>query len=146
MQIWVDADACPKIIKEILFRAAIRTKIRVTLVANQPLVIPVSPFIKKILVASGFDVADNYIVENLQVGDLVITADVPLADAAIEKGASALNPRGKLYSLSNIKQRLAIRNLHEELRNSGVFKGSTLTLSQKDVQAFANCLDRFLAK
>ena len=145
MQIWVDADACPKLIKDILFRAAIRTKILTTLVANQPLQSPPSPFIKKMQVLGGFDVADNYIVQQLQAGDLVITADIPLADAVIDKGGIALNPRGELYSKENIKQRLSIRNLNAELRDSGMFSGGPAKLSQKEIQTFANLLDKLLS-
>jgi uncharacterized protein YaiI (UPF0178 family) len=146
MKIWVDADACPNIVKEILFRAANRTKTILTLVANQPLNAPLSPFIKKIQVSAGFDVADNQIVLEMQGGDLVITADIPLADAVIEKGGSALNPRGELYSPSNIKQRLAMRNFSEDLRSSGVRTGGPAKLGKKEIQAFANSLDQFLAK
>ncbi len=146
MHIWVDADACPKAIKEILFRAAKRTEICVTLVANQLLTIPASPFIKKIIVSSGFDVADKRIVDEMSAGDLVITADIPLADAVISKGGVALNPRGELYSVENIKHRLAMRNLMGELRDSGLISGGPDQLSQKELMAFANQLDRLLAK
>jgi uncharacterized protein YaiI (UPF0178 family) len=145
-QVWVDADACPKVIKEILFRAANRTKIIVTLVANQLIVIPSSPYIKQKQVASGFDVADNYIVEHMQAGDLVITADIPLADAVINKKGIALNPRGTLYSESNIKDRLATRNLNEALRSSGMLTGGPIKISKKDIQQFSNALDRFFTK
>src|SRR4051812_34178435 len=123
MQIWVDADACPNIVKEILFRAANRTKITVTLIANQPIRIPPSSFIKRITVSSGFDVADNYIAQNIQKGDLVVTADIPLANIVVEKGGTALNPRGELYSQSNIKYKLAVRNLSDTLRSSGILTG-----------------------
>lgn len=146
MQIWVDADACPKIIKEILYRAANRTQIKTLFVANQPLSVPGSAFIKTIQVSGGFDVADNYIVTNMQKGDLVITADIPLADAVIDHEGTAINPRGELYSKDNIKHRLAIRNLSESLRSSGVRTGGPAMLSKKEIQAFANSLDRFLAK
>lgn len=145
MKIWVDADACPKVIKEILFRAAIRTQTLTTLVANKRLEITHSPFIKSIHVAAGFDVADNRIIEELSVGDLVITADIPLADAAIHKGASALDPRGQLYSENNIKQRLSMRNLNEELRDLGVISGGPAKLSKREIQSFANWLDKFLS-
>lgn len=145
-QIWVDADACPNMIKEILFRAANRMKITLILVANQSIRIPPSEFIKKIQVSAGFDVADNYIVQHMQEKDLVITADIPLADAVIEKGGVALNPRGELYSPANIKSRLAIRNLSENLRSSGVLTGGPMQISKKDIQLFSNALDRFLAK
>jgi len=145
-QIWVDADACPNMVKEILFRAANRMKIALILVANQSIRIPPSEFIKKIQVSAGFDVADNYIVQHMQEKDLVITADIPLADAVIEKGGVALNPRGELYSPANIKSRLAIRNLSENLRSSGVLTGGPMQISKKDIQLFSNALDRFLAK
>lgn len=144
MQIWVDADACPKVIKEIVFRAAIRTQTPTVLVANQALTIPLSPFIKKMQVAAGIDMADSHIIEYLQRGDLVITADIPLANAAIEKGGTALNPRGMLYTKNNIKEQLAIRNLHAELRGSGIISGGPSKLTQKANQAFANSLDKFL--
>lgn len=145
MQIWVDADACPKVIKEILFKAAIRTKINMILVANQPIFVPPSIFIKTVKVSSGFDVADNYIVCNLNENDLVITADIPLADAAIQKGCFALNPRGMFYSTNNIKQHLSTRNFNAELRSAGLVTGGPNVLSKKDIQSFANALDRFLA-
>ncbi len=144
MKIWVDADACPKMIKEVLYRAANRTKTTLILVANQPLSVPSSPYIKKIKVNSGFDVADNYISQHLEQGDLVITADIPLANAVIEKEGTAINPRGDLYTTSNIKERLSIRNLSEQLRSSGIISGGPSSLNKKDVQAFANSLDKFL--
>ena len=146
MQIWVDADACPAVIKEILFRAAIRAQIQVTLVANQPLRTPPSPFIKSLRVAAGFDVADNRIVELAQAGDLVITADIPLAAAVIDKGGTALNPRGTLYTGENIRETLSLRNFMADLRGSGVETGGPATFSLSDRQAFANQLDRLLAK
>lgn len=145
MHIWVDADACPTVIKEILFRAAKRTKTSLVLVANQTMYIPSSPFITKMLVSAGFDMADNQIIKNMQNGDLVITADIPLADAVISKGGIALNPRGELYSKLNIKQRLSIRDFNENLRSSGMRTGGPDKISQKEVKAFANYLDRFLA-
>lgn len=144
MFIWVDADACPKVIKEILFRAANRTKTNIILVANRALYVPPSPFIKIMLVSQGFDIADNQIIQNMDEGDLVITADIPLADAVVEKGGTALNPRGELYSTHNIKQRLSIRNFSEGLRSSGVRTGGPEKLSQQEIQAFANSLDQFL--
>jgi uncharacterized protein len=145
-QIWIDADACPKPIKDILFRAAERLRLMLTLVANQPLQTPASSYIKTIRVASGFDVVDNHIAHSVTIGDLVITADIPLAAAVIEKGAYALNPRGELYTQSNIKARLSMRNFMDELRGSGVNTGGPPPLSQNDRQAFANQLDRFLAQ
>ena len=146
MHIWVDADACPVVIKEILFRVAERTKLPLTLVANQWLKTPPYPSIRAIQVPKGFDVADNYIVDQAVAGDLVITADIPLAAGAIEKGALALNPRGELYTKENIKQTLDMRNFMETLRNSGVETGGPPTFNQADRQNFANQLDRLLAK
>lgn len=146
MHIWVDADACPVVIKEILFRVAERTKLPLTLVANQWLKTPPYPSIRAIQVPKGFDVADNYIVDQAVAGDLVITADIPLAAGAIEKGALALNPRGELYTRENIKQTLDMRNFMETLRNSGVETGGPPAFNQADRQNFANQLDRFLAK
>ncbi|WP_404785364.1 YaiI/YqxD family protein [Altericista sp. CCNU0014] len=144
IQIWVDADACPHPIKEILFRAAKRVEILTTFVANQELQISASPYIKAVQVRAGLDIADNYIVEQLHSGDLVITADIPLAAAAIAKGAVALNPRGEFYSAGNIRERLSLRNFMDELRSSGVDTGGPPAFSQRDRQNFANQLDRFL--
>jgi uncharacterized protein YaiI (UPF0178 family) len=144
MKIWVDADACPKIIKEILFRAAVRTKTSLVLVSNHALVTPPSPFITKMQVLSGYDVADNKIIEQTEPNDLVITSDIPLAAAVIEKGAFALNPRGELYTPANIKERLSIRNFSTDLRGSGVRTGGPPTLSKKEIQRFANELDKAL--
>ena len=146
MEIWVDADACPNVIKEILFRAAKRVEIKTTLVANQELQIPGSPYIDFVQVRSGLDVADSYIVQQVQPGDLVITADIPLAAEAIEKGAYALNPRGEFYDAGNIRERLSMRNFLTELRSGGVETGGPPPFSQRDTAAFANQLDRFLAK
>jgi len=146
MRIFVDADACPKVIKEILFRAAIRAKIDVILIANKRLDIPSSPFIHMHKVAPGFDVADDEIVLQVQPGDLVVTADIPLADAAIAKGGLALNPRGRLYTKENIKEHLSTRNLMMELRDSGIVSGGPSVLKQRDRQAFANQLDQLIAK
>ncbi len=146
MQIWVDADACPRVIKEILFRAADRKKVRLTLVANQPIRTPASPYINSLVVGAGFDVADDKIVELLQPGDLVITADIPLAAAAIKKAGHALNPRGEFYTPDNIQERLAVRNMLDELRGCGVETGGPAALNTGDRQAFANQLDRFLAR
>ncbi len=147
MQIWVDADACPVPIKEILFRAAERTKISLFLVANQPLRIPQSDFISFIQVESGFDVADNEIVKKVAAEDLVITSDIPLANDVIEKGAKALSPRGELFSENNIKARLSMRDFMDSMRSSGVeLNESTPSFSQKDRLAFANQLDKVLNK
>jgi uncharacterized protein YaiI (UPF0178 family) len=145
-KIWVDADACPKVIKEILFRAADRVEIPLTLVANQQIPVPGSPHIRSIQVASGFDVADNYIVQQVDVGDLVITADIPLADEVITKGGLALNPRGELYTRENIRQRLNMRDFMETMRASGMDTGGPPAFNQADRMAFANQLDRLLAE
>ena len=144
MRIWVDADACPNVIKDILFRAADRTHVTLTLVANQPVRIPPSPYIKALQVPAGFDVADDRIVELTEAGDLVITADIPLAAGVIEKGGHALDPRGETYTKDNIKERLAVRKLMDELRSRGVDTGGPAIFSNADRQAFANKLDRFL--
>lgn len=146
MKIWVDADACPNVIKEILFRAADRTQTPLTLVANQPMRTPASKNIDSIQVPGGFDVADNEIVKRLQPDDLVITADIPLAAEVVEKGGNAINPRGERYTKENIKQRLSMRNFMDELRSSGVNTGGPPTLNQGDRQAFANQLDRLLTQ
>jgi hypothetical protein len=146
MQIWVDADACPNVIKEILFRAAERLGIDVILVANQPVRTPPSRFIRSIRVAAGFDVADNEIIRQVAAGDLVITADIPLAAGVIDKGGYALNPRGELYTRENIRERLTLRDFMDELRGSGVNTGGPPALDKGDRLAFANALDRFLAR
>jgi len=146
MRIWVDADACPRAIKEILFRAAKRARVQVTLVANQSLRTPASQHIKSLQVSSGFDVADNEIVKQVAAGDLVVTADIPLAAQVVDKGAHALNPRGELYTPDNIKARLNLRDFMATLRDSGVNTGGPAPLSQSDRQAFANHLDRLLAQ
>ncbi len=146
MHIWVDADACPNVIKEILYRAAERLRIPLTLVANQTLRTPASSIIKSVRVEAGFDVADNHIVRHLQGGDLVITADIPLAAEVIEKEGHALNPRGEFYSKDNIHERLTIRDMMDELRGSGQITGGPPPLNQSDRKAFADQLDRFLAK
>ncbi len=146
MHIWVDADACPRVIKDILFRVAQRLSIPMVLVANQPLSVPANSSVRAVQVPAGFDVADNYIVQNLSAGDLVITADIPLAAEVIEAEAHALNPRGELYTKNNIKERLMMRDFMTDLRDSGVQTGGPAALSQRDRQDFANSLDRFLAK
>lgn len=146
MQIWVDADACPGVIKEIIYRAAERRQIQTTLVANQMLRTPPSKVIRAIQVPSGFDVADRHIVDQVAAGDLVVTADIPLASLVIERGAHALNPRGELYTTATIRERLSMRNFMEELRSAGIETGGPSSFSQADRQAFANQLDRFLAK
>ena len=146
MKIWVDADACPVVIREILFRAADRTQTEVTLVANQSISVPPSRNIKTLRVSAGFDVADNEIVKLVNNGDLVITSDIPLAAEVIEKGALALAPRGELFTTENIKARLNIRDFMETMRSSGVHTGGPPPLSQSDRQEFANHLDRILTK
>lgn len=146
MQIYVDADACPRVIKNILYKAANRLKIEVTLVANRFLNVPPSRFIKTLRVEHGIDVADEKIVELVEPGDLVITADVPLANNTIEKGGFAINPRGELYNEENIRNLLSIRNAMTELRDSGVETGGPKAFSQKDQNVFANQLDRLLTR
>ena len=146
MKIWVDADACPVVIKDILFRAAERTEMLLMLVANQPIRIPPSRYIKMLQVTSGFDVADNEIVKRLSVGDLVITGDIPLAAEVIEKGGHALNPRGELYSADTIRDRLNMRDFMDTLRASGIDTGGPPPLSQSDQNSFANHLDKLLTK
>jgi uncharacterized protein YaiI (UPF0178 family) len=146
MKIWVDADACPKVIRETLFRAAERTGVECTFVANHRVPVPTRVNIRSIQVESGFDVADNEIVRLAQTGDLVITSDIPLADEIITKGAQALSPRGELYTKETIKARLNIRDFMETMRSSGIQTGGPNALSQTDRREFANHLDRILAK
>jgi len=146
MRIWVDADACPNPIKEILFRAAERLKIALNLVANKPLRTPPSAYINTIQVAAGFDVADNKIAEELRTGDLVITADIPLAAAVLDKGGRVLDPRGELFTRDNIEARLTMRKYMDELRASGVDTGGPPPFNHGDRQAFAGQLDRLLAQ
>jgi len=146
MAIWVDADACPRVIRDILFRAAERCAIPVTLVANQSIDIPRSRHIKMLRVSSGFDVADNEIVRRAEPGDLVITADIPLAAEVIEKQAQALSPRGERFTPNNIRERLNMRDFMDTMRSSGFTGGGPPPLSATDRQAFANGLDSYLAK
>ena len=146
MRIWVDADACPAVIKDILYRAAERKKIALTLVANKLLRTPASPYIRALQVPRGIDVADSHIVRELAPGDLVVTADIPLAADVIAKGAHALNPRGEFYTPENIHERLALRNYLEELRGAGERTGGPAALDNTDRKRFADQLDRFLAK
>mgnify|MGYP002780582465 FL=1 len=146
MTIWVDADACPNLIKDILFRAAERAKIEVVLVANSWIRTPPSRFVRSMQVAGGPDVADDAIAERCAAGDLVVTADIPLAARALDQGALALNPRGELYTADSIAQRLSMRNFMDELRGAGVNTGGPPALHPRDVQAFANALDRWLAR
>ncbi|MBN9288896.1 MAG: hypothetical protein BGO43_07850 [Gammaproteobacteria bacterium 39-13] len=146
MNILVDADACPNLIKQIIFRAAMRLHITTTLFANHSLTIPKTPLIKFVQVPGGFDVVDKKIVELLHPGDLVITADIPLANEVIAKSAHALNPRGELYTTENIQQRLTMRNFMDNLRSTGQITGGPPPLNQRDLQSFANALDSFLAR
>jgi len=146
MNIWVDADSCPVVIKDILFRAANRTEVQLTLVANQTLRIPVSPYIKFLKVTSGFDVADNEIVKRLNAGDLVVTSDIPLAAEVIEKRAYVLSPRGEVFSTDNIKERLTMRDFMDTLRSSGIETGGPQSLSHSDRKSFANHLDKLLTR
>ena len=146
MRIWVDADACPGTIKDLLYRAAERRKIQVTLVANQPARTPPSKFIYAICVPGGMNEADRRIVELLEAGDLVVTADIPLAAHVIAKGGQAINPRGELYTEANIGERLALRNLVDQLRGGNLVSGGPSNFSARDRQAFANTLDRWFAK
>jgi len=146
MKIWVDADACPVVVKEILFRAAERTAVPLTLVANQALHIPKSRYISSLQVPKGFDIADNEIVKRISVGDLVITSDIPLASEVIDKGGYALSPRGELHTTDNIKARLNMRDFLDTMRASGVDTGGPAAFSQKDRQSFANQLDTLLTR
>jgi uncharacterized protein YaiI (UPF0178 family) len=146
MQVWIDADACPGEIKELLYRASARRKVKVTLVANQPMRTPKSDYVDSIVVQAGMNIADRRIVELVQPGDLVITADIPLAADVVAKGGQALNPRGELYTDSNIGERLTVRNMLDELRGGGQITGGPPNFSAKDKQAFANQLDRWITK
>lgn len=146
MKIWVDADACPVAVKEILFRAAERSEVQVTLVANSQVQVPRSRYIQSLRVASGFDVADNEIVSRVSAGDLVVTSDIPLAADVLDKGAYAVSPRGEVFSAENIKARLTMRDFMETLRASGINTGGPPPLNQSDRKAFADYLDRLLAK
>lgn len=144
--IWVDADACPVVIKEVLYRAADRTATTVTFVANQPLKVPASPYLRTLRVAAGFDVADNEIVRRVTPGDLVITSDIPLASEVLEKQGEALNPRGERYTPDTIRERLTLRDFMDTLRSSGIQTGGPNALSQRDRQQFANQLDQWLQR
>jgi uncharacterized protein len=146
MHIWVDADACPNPVKEILFRAAERKAVPLTLVANQPIATPPSRVIRSVRVGAGFDVADNHIAEHAEPGDLIITADIPLAAAVVAKGCTALNPRGEQYTAENVRERLNMRDFMDTLRSSGVDTGGPAPFGQRERQAFANALDRLLAR
>ena len=146
MHIWVDADACPHVIKDLLYRAANRCHLTLTLVTNQPLRIPTSPYIHLLRVPAGFDRADQAIVRHVRAGDLVVTADVPLAAQVVAKGAHALNPRGQVYTPENIHEHLTMRHVMDELRQSGVDTGGPSPFRPRDRQAFANQLDRLLTQ
>ena len=146
MRIWIDADACPKVIKEILFRVAERRRLRVTLVANMTIQHPKSAYIDAVRVAAGPDVADAYIVDHVDTGDLTITADIPLAAAVIEQGGFALNPRGEMYTADNIRSALSMRNFMDNLRGEGVVTGGPAAFHATDRQRFANQLDSFLTR
>ncbi len=146
MKIWIDGDACPNKIKDILYKAAIRKKITTTLVANHFISIPASPFIKRVMVEKGFDVADTKIIEQIEQGDLVITADIPLAHEVVMKKAKALSPRGILFNENNIKEALSMRDFYTSLRDSGIHQTHTPQISPLDIREFANQLDRILAK
>ncbi|MEZ5585164.1 MAG: YaiI/YqxD family protein [Candidatus Competibacteraceae bacterium] len=146
LKIWIDADACPNPVKEIVFRASKRRRVPVTLVANRLLKTPPSPLITAVQVSQGFDVADNYLLQHAAADDLVITADIPLAAGLVERGIAALNPRGELYTENNVGERLASRNLMEELRSTGMLGGGPSPYSDRDKQSFANSLDRWLAQ
>jgi uncharacterized protein YaiI (UPF0178 family) len=144
--IWVDADACPRVIREILFKAAVRVRVPLTLVANHTLPIPKSPLIRCLQVEQGFDVADDYIVAQVNAGDLVITSDIPMASEVIEKGGYVITSRGERYTRENIRQRLNMRDFMETMRSSGEMTGGPAALGSRDKQAFGNALDQFLAK
>lgn len=146
MQIWVDGDACPLAIKELLFRAAARVKVRLTLVANQPLRIPKSDWVSQLTVPAGLNLADKQIVELLEPGDLVVTGDIPLAAHVVQKGGVVLDPRGDVLNAGNIGERITMRNLMDELRGNDLVKGGPAPFGPKDKQAFANQLDRLLAR
>lgn len=146
MTIWIDADACPVVVRDIVLRASERTQTPVTFVANAALPVKRTVLVKTIQVSQGFDVADNYISQHVQASDLVVTQDIPLAAELVEKGIIALNPRGELYTPDNVRQRLAMRNLSEELRSIGKISGGPNKFSAKDKQSFANSLDRWLQK
>ncbi|QPK65490.1 YaiI/YqxD family protein [Methylomonas sp. LL1] len=145
MTIWVDGDACPNLIKTVLFRAAQKRQLALQLVANQSIATPPSKYIRAIRVGGGFDVADDYIVKHMRGGDLVITGDIPLAAKVIERQGDVINPRGEVYGAHNIGEKLAMRNFMEEMRNNGQVSGGAAAMAARDVQKFANALDKFLA-
>ncbi|EQC43820.1 YaiI/YqxD family protein [Bacteriovorax sp. Seq25_V] len=145
-KIWIDADACPKVIKEVVYKTCARTGVPVTLVANSYMTIPHSPLIRLIQVEQGADVADSYIVEHLEADDIIITADIPLASLVVEKGALAINPRGELYTEENISERLSMRDFMQDLRDSGMQTGGPAPFGPKDKESFANSLNKILTK
>ncbi len=144
--IWVDADACPKIIKEVIFKVSMRRQMPVHMVANSYMYVPPSPLVQLTVVEKGADIADFYIVEHMNEDDLAITADIPLADLIVKKGALAINPRGEIYTEENIKERLSMRNFMQELRDSGIVTDGPAPLGPKDKELFTNALDRILTK
>ena len=146
MKIWIDADACPKVIKEVVYNTSFRLQLTVCLVANSSMFIPASPWISLVVVKKGDDVADQYIVEHVTPEDLVITADIPLADLVVQKGAVAINPRGELYTEENIRERLSMRDFMKELRDSGLVTGGPAIFGPKDKESFSNSLNRILSK
>ena len=146
MRIWIDADACPKVVKEVIFKSSFRLKIPVTLVANSSMHIPFDPLINFVLVNQGADIADSYIVENANQCDLIITADIPLAALIVEKGATVINPRGELYTEENIRERLSMRNFMTELRDGGAQTGGPAPFGPKDKERFTNSLNQILTK
>ena len=146
MKVWIDADACPKMVKELVYKASFRLQFPVCLVANSYLSTPPAPNISFVQVDQGADVADAYIVENCAVSDLVVTADIPLAALLVEKGATAINPRGEIYTEENVRERLSVRDFMQELRDSGLETGGPAPLGPKDKERFANALDRILTK
>tara|TARA_B100001971_G_scaffold84647_1_gene78113 strand:+ start:223314 stop:223763 length:450 start_codon:yes stop_codon:yes gene_type:complete len=146
MKVWIDADACPRMVKELIFKASFRLKVDVCLVANSYMQIPQAPNISLIQVEKGDDMADFYIVEHLSANDLVVTADIPLASLVVEKDATAINPRGEIYTEENIRERLSVRNFMQELRDSGVETGGPPPLGAKDKEQFANAFDRIMTK
>lgn len=146
MTIWVDADACPNVIKTVLFRAAERTGLPLVLVANHPLAVPRHPNIRTMVVSAGFDEADNEIVRRAEAGDLAVTADIPLAAELLDKGAEVISPRGEVYTAGTIRSRLNMRDFMETLRSSGIQSGGPASMTETDKRAFANALDRYLAR
>jgi uncharacterized protein len=146
VKIWIDGDACPKVIKEVIYKASARLSIPVCLVANSQVYVPPAPHISSIQVDKGADIADQYIVEHVELQDLVVTADIPLADLVVKKGALAINPRGELYTEENISERLSMRDFMKDLRDGGVITGGPAAFGPKDKESFTNALNRLLTK